>query len=608
MMDPTTHAAAHWMSFSAIPWVGVWHEHLFTCNLAIVVDDAARCDFSSIRVLIVQEEVPGEDLGLTIKRRDYDYDGYDPGPRSGRSFRQRLTALRSGRDRDRLLCDNIDSNVAERDKLCTVIFKLQPMPQAGNLWATLKPSTRQEIQWPMIIKYEYTQRLHTDPVCLFLESNRKFAQDLYTARILPIRSTSRSPCVYLPFPIIRRISFYACNVERDGWRQTLASFGLVCKAWAPLFDLFFEVFLNSSYDSRKDKGPPRIAAVARSLSENPARGTLIKTYSPILYRPIPMKRVTAATFEKYCKAQNTILRLATSLTHITVASTLVPLLQEFVDILCTLEDVQSFRSMNSLYWQVLPPEETPVRTLSFEDIQRIIARWPRLTKLSLAGWTSPPPSSSQSFSSKRSKDLDVVGQNTEYEGVESMCRIEDLTLVTGELTASQLRFLASPSPSLAPTLQRARFKDVRGISNSEFLAFLTSVASTLVSLLVARCDYYHASKDEEYAIDVAMPNLVSLESLDVEGDHASALSISRKTRRESRSGRTRGRITINNPYSMDLASIVEALPFTGWDSVTVVRNPKKTYLPDLVQEASDIAQARGIDFDLVIILCILGLR
>ncbi|KAF8076903.1 hypothetical protein FPV67DRAFT_1665142 [Lyophyllum atratum] len=314
-----------------------------------------------------------------------------------------------------------------------------------------------------------------------------------------------------------------------------------------------------------------------------------------------MKRVTVANFVNYCKAKNTILRLATSLRHITVASTLVPLFQEFVDILCTLEDVQSFRSMNTSYWQLLPPERTPVRALSFADIERIIARWPHLTRLVLAGWTSPPPSSSQSFSSERSKDLDVVGQNTEYEdeGLEPLCRIEDLTLVNGKLTASQLRFLASPSHHLAPTLHRARFKDVRGISNSEFLAFLTSVASTLESLSIFRCNYPRASEDEEYAIDAAMPNLALLESLDVEGDHASTLSISRKTRRESWSGCATGRIVIDNPHSMDLASIVEALPVTGWDSVTVVRNPKKTYLPDLVLEASDIAQARGINFDLI---------
>ncbi|KAF8076901.1 hypothetical protein FPV67DRAFT_437484 [Lyophyllum atratum] len=425
------------------------------------------------------------------------------------------------------------------------------------------------------------------------------------ARILPIRSASRTPFIFLPFPIIRRIALYACNLEEKRWRQALLSYGLVCKSWAPVLDLFFEVFLDPNYDSRKNECPPSIGAVARSLSNNPTRGALIKTYSPLQYRLLLEMRATVAAFEEFCEAQNTILCLATSLMHVTVASTLVSLFQEFVDILCTLEDVQSFRVMNLTFWELHLATENLVRSLSFEDIRRIIAHWPRLTRLKLVRWASSPSSSSQSVSSEPSRDLGIVVQNTEYEGLEPLYQIEDLSLFSGELTAPQLRILVSPSQHLAPTLRKAAFENVRGISNADFLAFLTSVASTLVSLNVVQCNIPRASEDEEYAIDAAMPNLVSLESFEVDGDHASALSISRKIRRNiPRKTRKlwsfRGdMMMINNPNSMDLESIIEALSLSGWDSVTVVQDPEKRYSLHMLSQASDIAQERGIYFNCI---------
>lgn len=152
--------------------------------------------------------------------------------------------------------------------------------------------------------------------------------------------------------------------------------------------------------------------------------------------------------------------------------------------------------------------------------------------------------------------------------------------------------------SLPPTIRVARFDDIRGLTNSDLLAFLLRVSPTLVSLHISACGMWRDSDDEEYAIDVAMPGLTSLETLILEGDLTSEKALIRKVRRQQdeRTTQNRHKISLSSPKMVRLDAIMDAVAVTGWDTIDMYLDTSAGYSPQLSAEVTQAAKARGVDF------------
>ncbi|KAF5386613.1 hypothetical protein D9615_001544 [Tricholomella constricta] len=562
-------------------------------NIAVVLDPGAREDFSGIRVIIVATD----DTGVIVKDR------LDIDECRDKRYRTLLTILRPSRD-------SVDDG-----KICTVALEVEVNPHViDRANATLRPFRQRFNSYvhrqPRII-YDHVQ-MSTAPLFLSLKCSHPILRNddfkgmdfgqstqTLTARILPIssRSTSLSS---LPFTLLSRVVLHAIFDNKERWRRSLLSFGLVCKSWAPLLDLFFSHFCN--HVRPFDKGYeylPRIEAVARSLEMVPRRAALIKRYTPRTY----LRPVKAEHSHIFWKAQNTILRLAaTSLQHLHIDSTRTddPSFQEFIDIISGLRGIQTFQ-LSGPWSKPSWAKVGDLRNLVVEDIQRIICLWPHLTSLILTSWDAFPTTwnslASQSLQSQVILATDaghVVEEGMGAKKAQLVCPIEELRFYSGELTRSQLLIFASPTLPL-PRLQRAKFYYVKGLTNSHFLGFLTRVASTLVSLTVIRSEILRGG-DEEYAIDATMPSMLSLETLSLEGDVASASVISGKIKRQGRD--TDGRKDTMQLYNLsftDHESIVHALGVTGWDVISIGWHKLPEFGVDLIREGSQIAAARGIN-------------
>lgn len=150
-----------------------------------------------------------------------------------------------------------------------------------------------------------------------------------------------------------------------------------------------------------------------------------------------------------------------------------------------------------------------------------------------------------------------------------------------------LRFIQSPHPILHNfTLER-----VRGLRNSDFRDFLTIVSSTLTHLTIWACPMTR-EPDEEYALDVVMPILSTIESLTIYGDNLSTFAIARKSPSNPRCG-----ISIDNAPGLKLGFLPEALKSGSWESVRITWRTALTEEEEAFRrQAADIARAKNIVF------------
>ncbi|KAG6900671.1 hypothetical protein C0993_005904 [Termitomyces sp. T159_Od127] len=306
------------------------------------------------------------------------------------------------------------------------------------------------------------------------------------------------------------------------------------------------------------------------------------THSPSQYlRPT---RVTNTAFRAFCEAQNTILRYATAVTDVAIESTHTVLFNEFYDILCGLRSVSNLQVTGTQRFG--PPDTGDIRPLTFDEILKIISLWSHLKELSI-------------FNFKLSSGFDSPSSSgTDIKDVEITCPIENLNLGIGMLKSSLLMRLTGPLYS-PPTIRFARFDAVKGLTNSDFLAFLMRVSSTLVSLVVSACPMWRNSDDEEYAIDAAMPSLKFLETLILEGDLSSEKALIRKVRQRPLGEgtiRNRHQISLSSPKMVQLDVLMDAVSVTGWDTIHVYLDTPAGYSPQLSSEVTQAGKARGVDF------------
>ncbi|KAG6880233.1 hypothetical protein C0992_002999 [Termitomyces sp. T32_za158] len=554
--------------------------------ISVVLDAGAQKHFEGIRVLIVQGSNTNE---MSVTKRT---DLARLSRVTGLSYRKALIASRAPAKS----MDHCAHTIGD-EKLCTIIFELAPSQTYWGHFARLILTGHHAFQPSLRIIHSHIERGVS--TFLFLQCSHSAMPDFSPGGVMTKPTRVRAHCVRvipvtenrplrstfkLPRSLLSRIICIAFSDQTKGWRKGLLSCSLVCKSWVYLADIFFTDF-EGVRKKRFDHDPPYIASVARSLQENPFRARLIMTYSPAKYlRPT---RVNNAVFRAFCEAQNMILHYATAVKDLTLEFTHAFLFQEFYDILRGLRGVSNLQVIGAQRFG--PPDTGDVRHLTFEEILKIVSLWPCLSKLVIENFKLTSGSSSS-----RGADL---------EDVQITCPIHDLYLGVGILRGPLLMRLTGSLPS-PPTICFAQFDAVKGLTNSDFLAFLLRVSPTLVYLSVSDCPMWRNSDDEEYAIDAAMPNLTSLETLSLGGDLSSEKALIRKIRRMSLDEETtqnRHKISLFNPKMVRLDVVMDALSVTGWDAIHICMDTPAGYSPQLTAEVTQAAKARGIDFSVAIL-------
>jgi hypothetical protein len=201
-------------------------------------------------------------------------------------------------------------------------------------------------------------------------------------RILPIEG--RAPFPYhqlLPLNVLRRI--VKCVVlehqeHTPSWRGVLLSLGLVCKAWAPVLELFVE-FHNAFHEAPNITRPSAVS-VARYLEREPQRAQSMRIFSTKNYAhrsddpgsPDGLGRTRALL---------AILRLATSVEQVYIDGFDEDRLPEFLGIISRLKAVKKC-TVETKRWH------PAIHSLRMNEIQKTVAGWSGLQRLAISAWAS----------------------------------------------------------------------------------------------------------------------------------------------------------------------------------------------------------------------------
>lgn len=184
-----------------------------------------------------------------------------------------------------------------------------------------------------------------------------------------------------------------------------------------------------------------------------------------------------------------------------------------------------------------------------------------------------------------------TNDNTEPHIPSPECNLVHLRLHDGRLTGLQLlRFAQSPRPILSNVF----LARVSGLQNNDLLPFLRIVSSTLAVLRIWDCDIPRITADEEYALDVVIPDLSAIQSVTVNGDHLSSLAISGKASWSPH----KGKILITGSHKLTCDSLVKSMETSHWGAVNLTWFGALTEAEEALRlQAADIAHSRGIIFN-----------
>ncbi|KAG6874489.1 hypothetical protein C0995_010399 [Termitomyces sp. Mi166 len=523
--------------------------------LSVVLDGEARFRFGAIRVLVLSKLPMVTITECADPTRDVGFpQNDDPG------YRCRLSRRLVSRSESRKTMVEAETQSLQT---CTILLELVAAGTDTNCEWWYRPGVqlvpRPDISNPFsefTVVYDHFQKCTPakPSVVLFLESNRSFrplqgSTYLYnlghpgisalSIRVVPIDARKR-PRIHLPPKIVTRIAELCIGLRAPPWRSELLSYGLVCKAWLHVLDLFFQTFVLSP-GGNYNRDPPHLHRVARCLDARPDRGALIHNFSDDDYAKEP-HRFGADDW------------------------------RELTGILRRL-DVTRLRGVILGCVPACVADELAGRLARLRNV-----RWLELGE-------------------QRDEDgFDFGVYRTIYDAPSLPSRIEELQLSCGFLTASQLsRFTLSCNPCL----RLCRLSRIKGLSNSGFASFLSLVASSLITLEISHCEFPLLSgdaDDEELAIDSLMPRLTSLRRLVVNGPGiVTSLSISRKS--SMTTVHQRCAVVVSDvTREMKLEETSKALEVTGWSSVCIHwRRMDQTDVGPYVQTALETATRRGIE-------------
>jgi hypothetical protein len=275
--------------------------------------------------------------------------------------------------------------------LCTVVFELADTGTAiePSVCLILRSNTRSNV--PLRIIYDHavadttllaflesTEPFRASPAPHIVENSMFFTEydgsDTHVIRVLPSIGL-RPPFPGLPFKILRRIADHAFSNRYLGWRTSLLSCALVCKAWSPLVDVFFDT-LGSSLNN--DKLDPQ--AVANSLERQPTKGHLIKR---IDYRNFRAKDDDPERVD-FSKALISVLGMSIAAKEVVLCETPSTLIHDLVQALGRLEKVEICTMYKGGFHYPFGGEAQQFPNIV--DTQRSIANWSELRVLKLSQW------------------------------------------------------------------------------------------------------------------------------------------------------------------------------------------------------------------------------
>ena len=164
----------------------------------------------------------------------------------------------------------------------------------------------------------------------------------------------------------------------------------------------------------------------------------------------------------------------------------------------------------------------------------------------------------------------------------------------------ELPQLCSLTTSWRSALQVATLQHISGLTNEDIRVWLSEVGSTLTALSIEFSPLRRKSNNEPYAVDVAMPTMVNLRELVLEGDIVSELALMRYvvpnleqpellwTRRYGFA------LSIENAPGVSPHGFLAALKTTAWTSISMRTHVLREENKELSREAQMIAKTRNI--------------
>ncbi|KAG6855628.1 hypothetical protein H0H87_012868 [Tephrocybe sp. NHM501043] len=451
---------------------------------------------------------------------------------------------------------------------CTVIFELYQLGSGLSLrlW---EQSTLDGLSESLYVLHDLKYSFPVLYATFITWGNSWLAHSMWktmhNVRVLPLPSQRRAASAVhdLPKENLLHIIRYALGKRDRGWRTELMHYGSVCRAWTHTLDLFFE-----SVQSRNCKDRPTAHSVAQALEQCPSRKALLSAFIPTAYR----EHYDNSRYFEFSDACVRILGLTTNLTSVTLPVIAVSVWEE---LLRTLRSLRGVRKC-SLQAQTIHRPSAITRQYSIDDVQAIVGGWKHLRTLRCEGWIPDIVPS------------DSVRTQSYY--------LKELCLSTGHITGTQIcRFVLCNSSS---RLKRLSLFSVTGLTNDDLRELLSIVAPTLSTLHIQNTHAPRASADEPYALDATIASMPRVKCATLDGDHMSALSISRKWPGFSKHKGTpeadlRGTITliIHREFEvLDAQRVLHALRETGWKHVMVWWNRKMAWNADTVWDEERFKQ------------------
>jgi hypothetical protein len=220
--------------------------------------------------------------------------------------------------------------------------------------------------------YPCTAASHT-AIALF-RSNMSFCESpSYSSRILPI-DDNRPPSACLPFEALRKVISWAALASDGTWRSSLFSYGLVCRSWSRVLNVFYSLYCHQTQDR------PTAISVARSLAYRPENGKLITRLSPHDYRDVKLEdtEISAGEDIRVSQALLHILESATNIRQVSWCFTAIekPLFGRLLHAFKNLRKVEKCTIIASK-----GDTKTSTKELTMGNIQHVLTKWTNLVEL-----------------------------------------------------------------------------------------------------------------------------------------------------------------------------------------------------------------------------------
>ncbi|KAF9459679.1 hypothetical protein BDZ94DRAFT_1312186 [Collybia nuda] len=390
----------HWMSYSTYNGPpDVLNGQI--CVISTVLDAGAHTSFSGVRTLVV-----GEATGVLNKVRIQDWVGtpyhvqrYSHPSRSPRatvppkpvksSYQRSLAHHKHANERSSKL---LKSNANIFPPLCTIILELADT--SNKDWSSVSLALRYEgisNHNPLRVIYDHTvwftpeQRSTISVLRLISEHSfngfpkptstglhlRPEGTPNHCIRILPLITHCSPP--KLPSEVIQNIGYYVFEGADRNFRSLLLSFALLCKAWSPIVNIFWETLGTFSVNDKPDA-----KLVLKALSRQPEKARYVKRFIPWDYRIL--EGCNDKPYYHFSDIHLCILTMVTFVSEIHLCSIHLTIVESLLQLISTLPGIEIFIINDPISLSAADDPVTPPHGyyLNISDILIILPHWKKL--------------------------------------------------------------------------------------------------------------------------------------------------------------------------------------------------------------------------------------